>query len=533
MANLSCDHKSLFLSDHSPSYNCKHYVPVCAADQNLVNFFSVYFCYLDGNKIVFVTLATIFMIFLFKFVCQIVEEYIAPAIVYLSRYLKLSEALAGVTLLAFVNGAGDVITAIIASGTKDGLSYNIGALYGAGLFFITIVIALTIKVSSKPIVVPKAMVYRDVGFYILATLLVPLMALQGYITWLSALFMLILYCILVTIVALQKQKSLPSDFTSVDDIHDAEENQSFLSEESESGINHRLNIIRRTFSIEDQAKLQLMFSHLYHLVHNRHDIRMKARTWVGKTFDALDWPLSWVRTLTIPPINKEHYNHRLTIYWPLFGVPFAFWASHIPLKSYWLLILPLSVCLSAALKIYSPKTNDRPPKYFILIVIAGIVNGILWTKLMCTLLVDLLTVIGVLFNLPITYLGLTIIAIGNAIQDLFTTLTIAKQGQAILAITGGLVGQLFGLLVGFGISMLKSTLKSGAIPFDLFNPDKFYLNLLNLFVVLVALLTLVFIFFYLIWNDMVMDKRLANILLSIYAIFFIVCTSLAFKQAFG
>ena len=41
--------------------------------------------------------------------------------------------MAAVTLLALANGAGDVITAVVASGTSDGLSYNIGALYGAGL----------------------------------------------------------------------------------------------------------------------------------------------------------------------------------------------------------------------------------------------------------------------------------------------------------------------------------------------------------------------------------------------------------------
>lgn len=38
-----------------------------------------------------------------------------------------------VTLLALANGAGDVITALVASGSSDGLSYNIGAIYGAGL----------------------------------------------------------------------------------------------------------------------------------------------------------------------------------------------------------------------------------------------------------------------------------------------------------------------------------------------------------------------------------------------------------------
>jgi sodium/potassium/calcium exchanger 6 len=41
--------------------------------------------------------------------------------------------MAAVTLLALANGAGDVITALVASGSSDGLAYNIGSIYGAGL----------------------------------------------------------------------------------------------------------------------------------------------------------------------------------------------------------------------------------------------------------------------------------------------------------------------------------------------------------------------------------------------------------------
>lgn len=59
----------------------------------------------------------LFIIYLiFGFVSATVEEYIAGGITYASEALELSEALAAVTLLALANGAGDVITAIVASG---------------------------------------------------------------------------------------------------------------------------------------------------------------------------------------------------------------------------------------------------------------------------------------------------------------------------------------------------------------------------------------------------------------------------------
>lgn len=43
-----------------------------------------------------------------------------------------------------------------------------------------------------------------------------------------------------------------------------------------------------------------------------------------------------------------------------------------------------------------------------------------------------------LTNLPATYLGLTVIAMGNALSDAVMTIALAKEGHAIMAMTGAL-----------------------------------------------------------------------------------------------
>ena len=126
-------------------------------------------CHFEGRNWLWIILCILAILIIFKIICSTVDEYIAPAIVYISEYFNFSESLAGVTLLAFANGAGDVVTAIVASGSKDGVSYNVGALYGAGFFVLTLVIALTIINSPKKIVVDKSVIFRDIGFYIIAT----------------------------------------------------------------------------------------------------------------------------------------------------------------------------------------------------------------------------------------------------------------------------------------------------------------------------------------------------------------------------
>lgn len=155
---------------------------------------------MEGNNILFAIFAFIAIILLFKFICSTIEEFVAPAIVFLSDFLELSDALAGVTLLAFANGAGDVITAIVASGSKDGVSYNVGALYGAGFFVLTLVVALTIMNSPKKIQVDKSVIYRDIGFYILATIYLILVAYFEKITFFNSLGMIVLYMVYVFVV---------------------------------------------------------------------------------------------------------------------------------------------------------------------------------------------------------------------------------------------------------------------------------------------------------------------------------------------
>lgn len=59
-------------------------------------------------------------------------------------FFKMPPTLAGVTFIAVANGCNDVIVALIASASEGGVSYNVGALFGSGMFVASIVISITI-----------------------------------------------------------------------------------------------------------------------------------------------------------------------------------------------------------------------------------------------------------------------------------------------------------------------------------------------------------------------------------------------------
>lgn len=140
---------------------------------------------------------------IFRFISVTIDQYVAPAITRLSSVMGLSSGLSAVTLIALANGAGDVITAIVSSDAEGGVSYNIGALFGAGLFCTSLVIALTVLNSPTPIVVTNNVLYRDVVFNILAAILVLIAAAIGEITTLIAVLMLVMYLALVVTVVIQ------------------------------------------------------------------------------------------------------------------------------------------------------------------------------------------------------------------------------------------------------------------------------------------------------------------------------------------
>lgn len=94
--------------------------------------------------------------------------------------------------------AGDVVTAIVASTSVDGINYNIGSLYGAGLFVTTLVVGMTILGAGESgVQLEPASIWRDVGFYIVSTILIIIFGAVGNLGIIAAVVLLILYVLLV------------------------------------------------------------------------------------------------------------------------------------------------------------------------------------------------------------------------------------------------------------------------------------------------------------------------------------------------
>lgn len=100
-----------------------------------------------------------------------------------------------------------------------------------------------------------------------------------------------------------------------------------------------------------------------------------------------------------------------------------------------------------------------------------------------------------------------------------------------MAISGSYAGQLFGLLVGFGLSQLKHTLHHGAQAFHLFNWNYIHKNILLLCVIGTISCVMVFTVVYGLCNDYRMGKGYSYTCITFYTVFIVGASVFSIREA--
>jgi len=98
------------------------------------------------------------------------------------------------TLLAFGNGANDVITAFAAGGgDRDSIYLSLGSILGSCFFITTIVSSLIILVSSSDISMDKGKFNSNIVMMIICIVLLLASSFVGYLHWIFSLSFLLIY----------------------------------------------------------------------------------------------------------------------------------------------------------------------------------------------------------------------------------------------------------------------------------------------------------------------------------------------------
>lgn len=105
------------------------------------------------------------------------------------------------------------------------------------------------------------------------------------------------------------------------------------------------------------------------------------------------------------------------------------------------LVLMLSCGL--AIVIYFTSRNDRPPRYHSAYAIGSFIGSVVVIYTVAQEVVSVLNALGMISDLTDSMLGLSILAWGNSIGDLFSNIALAKQGYQKMAFAACFGGPMF------------------------------------------------------------------------------------------
>lgn len=134
------------------------------------------------------------------------DDYLSPSLEKIASTFKMSESLAGVTLMAFGAGAPDVFASISASegGEMEGIVMGISVLLGSSLFILAVVTSLVILSSPNDIKLNWQFFLRD-AFFLFCSLILMMVSMVYFerIDMTMSLSFLGLYTLYVVSVFLQ------------------------------------------------------------------------------------------------------------------------------------------------------------------------------------------------------------------------------------------------------------------------------------------------------------------------------------------
>ncbi|KAH9363143.1 hypothetical protein HPB48_011889 [Haemaphysalis longicornis] len=168
----------------------------CHADESWLEYTTFVYCgpwapYLPVGAEV------LWLLLLFLVLGMTADDFLCPALVVVSRTLRLSESVAGVTLLAFGNGAPDIISSL-AGIEQSRPSLVIGELLGAGTFVTSVVAGSVFLLCRFQLEADSFL--RDTIFYLAASFWAFYLFYTGGVTLGHAVGFLGLYAVYIAVV---------------------------------------------------------------------------------------------------------------------------------------------------------------------------------------------------------------------------------------------------------------------------------------------------------------------------------------------
>ncbi|ODQ62782.1 hypothetical protein WICANDRAFT_26064 [Wickerhamomyces anomalus NRRL Y-366-8] len=425
---------------------CSYITQNC--DIDLFKISRVYYCDQDSRiRIglglgVFIGLVIIFIIF-----GLITSNFLYPNLDLLSKHLKISNRISGLTLLSLGNATPDIFSTYIAFKSNSS-SLAIGELLGSANFVICFVIGS--MGILKPFQVNHFEFSKDLYFFMALILISLYFVHDEKLMNFECILMVLLYLIYVNYsIFFTNEGKEPEELMPMPPRQD-EENYLTPNLVPQEGYEHSIRSSLDENKSKGLQKLKEKDSIWMHLFATFND-----ETDTNSFLSIATLPLLFSLNLLIPVFSKDleigEFQSLIEFKKKLFNIQLFI----IPIFFKYLLFTNLPIYLTLLISISLLLINiilHHHHRYTIPFV--GFVSSILIIVTTSSHLITILKNIGVIFRISESLLGLTILALGNSTGDLISNLTLAELNLSVIGINACFGSPLLYILIGIGINGL-------------------------------------------------------------------------------
>ena len=217
-----------------------------------INFYSLHYCYMNGSNIYSSIILIIILFILFFILSSTSDIFLSTAITKIVETFDINQNIAAVTLLAFGNGAPDVISSLVASDEVEGISFSISSLIGSGMFITSFVLG-SVVFKGKDILVNSNMFNRDLILYLLSLFHIILIGFKKKITLVDSSGFIIIYTLNIIFAIYQGRKNNSNENENLNII--SEENKLIIDEILNEGDFNNEKDINPTFKLGKEIEL--------------------------------------------------------------------------------------------------------------------------------------------------------------------------------------------------------------------------------------------------------------------------------------
>ncbi|XP_073971676.1 mitochondrial sodium/calcium exchanger protein-like [Rhodnius prolixus] len=428
------------------------------------------------------------LVSLFVILSACADHCVVPCIGTIATKLRMSDTLAGVTVLAFGNGAPDVFTAIASK--MSGLSQVFYTGIAGGCMFVVTFVAGSVLLI-QPFQLDGWPFLRDIMFLLIAYLIIFTCFSIGVISLHMCLTFIALYMIYIAIVLLGQygnmryvKMKLRNQEKSK---HITEEKLRETFQRSKSIYSQYITLREQRFSRgaisvneltrnKQMGQVRLnesMWQQFYRTLLPFTVIDWELMPWYEKVLNTLQAPVSVVLKLAIPVCNLQQpqggWCKLLVCINMILCLPVAFFtfgaSRHEFAKSTIVynipnyVFIPIPGLIAAVLILFFTEVDKAPRGNWILAFI-GFPIAILVVNFACQTVVLVLESLGTRFGISYSTLGMTLLAWGNSLGDLVSNTTLAKNGMPKMALAACFGAPLFTCIFGAGVASLASLISS-------------------------------------------------------------------------